>query len=484
MCQSPNITIYEACPPPPAPPPSPGTTAAPPPPPPTCDPNTFSYVTISYTCPYEGRTYTLYDVNAGCMPDWNTSKTFCENRGMELAPWDSDASNGALQNLCTSNKFTCWADGNKPAGLCPLLSQEGAVLFQTCDQRVRFVCRTTIYKRPSPPPPPPSCNPYTAPYRTQTYINPIDCKNYTLYDTAALCMADWYSARDFCGSKGLELVPYTEDAGMSGLTRLCSQNSFTCWTGAKSDTEFCPLMTASGQIVQQSCQQSVRWDCKTYTLYDMDAVCMTDWYTAGDICDSQGLELVPYTEDAGRAGLSELCCSQNSFTCWTGAKSDTDFCPLMTASGQIVQQSCQQSVRWVCRTTDSKCPPSPLPPPPPPPSPEPPPPPATARDNVLTLMDAGFEYRMYTVDAKQRLTHSGAAAYCGGLGAGWDLVPYTDNTGYDAVRRLCAANQFTCWLKRADSDQYCPLMAADGTLQMQGCQQDVRFVCRRPRQIA
>ncbi len=64
------------------------------------------------------------------------------------------------------------------------------------------------------------------------------------------------------------------------------------------------------------------------------------------------------------------------------------------------------------------------------------------------------------------------------MGAGWDLVPYWDANAYAAVRKLCADYQFTCWLQSKDT--LCPLMTADGSRQMQGCEQeDVRFVCRK-----
>ena len=104
---------------------------------------------------------------------------------------------------------------------------------------------------------------------------------------------------------------------------------------------------------------------------------------------------------------------------------------------------------------------------------------ACVGDNVLSLTDGGYLYRMWTVDAKQRRTYAGADAFCTGLGSGWGLVPYTDLAGYGAVRRLCANNAFTCWLKRGERDDNYPLMAADGTLQMQGPNQEVRFVCRQ-----
>ncbi|GLC76481.1 hypothetical protein PLESTF_001785900 [Pleodorina starrii] len=101
--------------------------------------------------------------------------------------------------------------------------------------------------------------------------------------------------------------------------------------------------------------------------------------------------------------------------------------------------------------------------------------------NVLYLTVGDYDYRMYDKSATQRMSHSRAATFCHGLGKGWNLVPYWDEKAYDAVRKLCADHSFTCWLDRKDTDAYCPLMAADGSRQMQGCEQDVRFVCRKKR---
>ena len=92
----------------------------------------------------------------------------------------------------------------------------------------------------------------------------------------------------------------------------------------------------------------------------------------------------------------------------------------------------------------------------------------------------GYEYRMYTIDATQRKTYDGAQHFCYSLGAGWDLVPHWDSYGYDAMKKICAANSFTCWFKKQEAYlALCPLIDAKGELQMQGCMQDVRFVCRK-----
>ena len=57
------------------------------------------------------------------------------------------------------------------------------------------------------------------------------------------------------------------------------------------------------------------------------------------------------------AGALYKLCRDNRYTCWTGGRDDsTDLCPLMTQEGYIVQQACEQPVRFVCRTTgESAC---------------------------------------------------------------------------------------------------------------------------------
>ncbi|EFJ41166.1 hypothetical protein VOLCADRAFT_98842 [Volvox carteri f. nagariensis] len=185
-------------------------------------------------------------------------------------------------------------------------------------------------------------------------------------------------------------------------------------------------------------------DCRNYVLFDVDAGCMPDWRRAKEVCDSSDMELAPAGEESSLDPSSDLCY-------------------LMSQEGDVHLQGCDQPVRFVCRSRYA----------------------GGDDPNVLTHEDeTGSQYRLYGMDAKQATTYDGAAAFCTGLGAGWDLVPYGDDVGYHAVQRLCSARLFTCWLKRANGFPYCPLMAADGTLQMQGCDQLVRFVCRRPRQIA
>ena len=50
-------------------------------------------------------------------------------------------SSAALRELCARRRYTCWMDGKLPSGFCYLMSQEGYILEQGCNQPVRFVCR-------------------------------------------------------------------------------------------------------------------------------------------------------------------------------------------------------------------------------------------------------------------------------------------------------------------------------------------------------
>ncbi|KAG2454371.1 hypothetical protein HYH02_001394 [Chlamydomonas schloesseri] len=205
----------------------------------------YPYATQTYHCESDCRTYTLVDINAGCMSNWAGASAYCESRGLELAPWDTDASNGALHKLCRDNRYTCWTGGrDERSGLCPLMTQEGHIVQQGCEQPVRWVCRT---KQPN-----------------TSYYCQNDCRTYTLYDINAICMVDYGQARVYCERTGGELVPYGEAPAMGALHKLCRDNRYTCWTGGRDERSgLCPLMTQEGHIVQQGCEQPVRWVCRT-----------------------------------------------------------------------------------------------------------------------------------------------------------------------------------------------------------------------------
>ncbi|KAG2487714.1 hypothetical protein HYH03_013713 [Edaphochlamys debaryana] len=433
---------------------------------PAATPHTYPYTTENYTCHADCRTYVLFDIRARCLPDWRTARKVCESKGLELAPHDEDASNGALKKLCRDNRYTCWASGHTEPNRCPLMTQEGRIVFQGCEQPVRFVCRTKE-PNPQPPsprppsprasPPPPKCEPRRFPYKTLNYTCEADCRTYYLYDVRAECMPNWWTAKEICESKGLELAPHDEDASLGAFRKLCRTNGYTCWASGHTEPNRCPLMTQEGRIVYQGCEQPVRFvcrtkesrcpakspppplhpshpvrnappsprpqsprppsppppsprppsplppspqppvyspppspqppsprppsprasppppkcdphrfpyktlnytcetDCRTYTLYDVRAECMPNWWTAKEICESKGLELAPHDEDASLGAFRKLC-KNNAYTCWASGHTEPRRCPLMNAQGRIVNQGCDQPVRFVCRTKEPRCP--------------------------------------------------------------------------------------------------------------------------------
>ncbi|KXZ46256.1 hypothetical protein GPECTOR_45g126 [Gonium pectorale] len=574
-CQFPNITFYEHCPSPPAPPPSPPSPRQPPTPPP-CDPLTYPYVNKTIYSPADCRNYTLFDIEARCMPEWEAARDFCEKKGLELAPWDLDASNSSLHSLCAANRHTCWVGGKTVPGLCPLMSAEGFVLWQGCHQPVRFVCRTKGTQclatppsprppsprppspkppspqppSPAPSPPKPVCNPHKT--TNITYFNTKDCRNYTLFDVHAVCPQEWHSAQQFCLARGLELVPHNDYAGKCALDTLCAKRGFTCWSRGPCQKDLCPLMTAHGEIHEQGCHQQLRWvcrttefkcpasppsppppsprppspkppspqppspapsppkpvcnphkttnityfntkDCRNYTLFDVHAVCPQEWHSAQQFCLARGLELVPHNDYAGKCALDTLC-AKRGFTCWSRGPCQKDLCPLMTAHGEIHEQGCHQQLRWVCRTTEFKCPasppspppPSPRPPSPKPPSPQPPSPAPSPPKPVcnphkttnITYFNTKDcrNYTLFDVDAVCPQEWHSAQQFC--LARGLELVPHNDYAGKCALDTLCAKRGFTCWSRGPCQKELCPLMNAHGEIHEQGCHQQIRWVCR------
>ncbi|PNH00422.1 hypothetical protein TSOC_011741 [Tetrabaena socialis] len=423
----PNFTAFAEC---PSPPPAPVMSLPPSPPSPSlCDGWQYPYKTLTYYSSADCRTYTLFDVGADCMPDWKTATDYCTKLGLDLAPWDDERSNDALQVLVAGRRFTSWVGGKTPAGLCGVMTQEGRVTFQGCYQPVRFICRSkssacppapplpppTSPLPPSPPapspsPPNPECNPATT--KNTTLYNPTDCKEYTLYDIDAECLVDWFMAKEVCEQAGMELAPHTYG---DVLLKLCRDRGFTCWTGGR-DSDLCPLMTAGGNIIKQGCNQPMRWVCRTKGCIAKCDLKYPGW--AVSVCDEDGARY------------------QN----WCYA----------ACSGLYLYTLCAPPAGTV-----------------------------TGGDNILTLKENGCEYRLFTVDAEMLLTYSKADESCTALGAGWGLVPHSDDNGWDAVRQLSAKNKFTSWVKKESDDAQCPLMDAMGLLQEQGCEdQSMRFVCR------
>ncbi|EFJ45708.1 hypothetical protein VOLCADRAFT_93852 [Volvox carteri f. nagariensis] len=351
------------------------------------DPFTYTYNKIKYDNAEEsGRSYTLYDIYpGGCLWNFTTAKAICEQDGLQLAPHGEAQSLAVLRELCAKNRYTCWMDGvpaDPSADLCYLMSQEGDVHLQGCDQPVRFVCRDQ-----------PCSNPFTYRYNKIKYNNTKESgRIYTLYDIyTGGCLWNFTTAKAICKQDGLELAPHGEAQSLAVLRELCAKNRYTCWMdGVPADpsSDLCYLMSQEGDVHLQGCDQPVRFVCRQRAA-------------------------------AGRAAARGV---------------------------------------------------------------------AVPSEGVLSLSSHGYDYRLYTVDAAVRMSYHGAVEFCQELGAGWDLVPYWDDSSnaYAAVLQLCADLQFTCWLKRKDDSRtgssgpmLCPLMAADGGLQMQGCEQDVRFVCRK-----
>ncbi|GIL67510.1 hypothetical protein Vafri_20867 [Volvox africanus] len=234
------------------------------------------------------------------------------------------------------------------------------------------------------------------------------------------------------------------------------------------------LLGAMPDCIKASCEQYNKEtyfnpiDGRNYTLYGSSYVtggCVRNFTIAKDTCEKDGLELAPQAEPESRFSLRKLCSVGRRVTCWLDGVppgEPTTQCYLMSQEGDIYAQGCEQLVRFVCRNKKITKPPL---------------------DDTLSLSTNGYDYVLYTRDATMLKSHSGAAQFCQNLGSGWDLVPYWESSSnaWAVMMELCAANGYTCWCKRDPAvDVYrCPLIGQDGTLQMQGCDQDVRFVCRR-----
>ncbi|GIL67524.1 hypothetical protein Vafri_20871, partial [Volvox africanus] len=210
-------------------------------------------------------------------------------------------------------------------------------------------------------------------------------------------------------------------------------------------------------------------DGRNYTLFSSKfgtTGVFTNFVTAKGICEMNGLELAPQAEPESRFSLRKLCSGGRRITCWLDGVppgEPTGRCYVMSQEGDIYTQGCEQLVRFVCRNKNITKPPL---------------------DDTLSLSTNGYDYVLYTQDATMLKPHSGAAQFCQNLGSGWNLVPYWDLTSnaWAVMMELCAANRYACWCKRypaAVDASLCPLIAQDGTLQMQSCDQEVRFVCRR-----
>ncbi|KAG2487715.1 hypothetical protein HYH03_013714 [Edaphochlamys debaryana] len=555
MCLNPGNSSTpppDACPPPP---PMPVVRAPSPPPRPACKPLTYPFKNASYYSNRDCLVYTLYDTEAACMPDWATAQQLCEAKGLELVPWDCDAANEALHRLCDDKEMTCWTRGPTPPGLCPLMNAEGVMVFQGCEQPVRFVCRTKEpscrIEPPSPPPPtppPPACDPYRTTYKTKSLVSSADGRTYTVVDTEAACMLNWFQASLYCGTAlDQELVPTTEPAAMAALLALCRDNAYTCWVRPKPDTlDTCSLMTELGEIIEQGCNQPMRWVCRTKEPRALTSPPPTKKPPSPRPASPPPRVRPPPSPPRVRSPPPPRPPPKVKSPPPSPKPSPPSPNPLSPPPPSPRPPSPRPpSPRPPSPKPPSPKPPSPKPPSPKPPSPKPPspkppspkpkppspapnPPPLNCTQrceahypnwalwvcdvqgkpyrnwcyaacagcemytpcpapsgsqpgaNVLVMTDGGFEYRMYTVDAMQRKPYGAAQVACKDLGSGWDLAPYADAASWAVAKRMCADNRFTCWLRREEGDALCPLVDAMGVLQKQGCEQDVRFLCRKP----
>ncbi|GIL67482.1 hypothetical protein Vafri_20885 [Volvox africanus] len=191
------------------------------------DPSTYPYKKIEYRNPAErGRLYILYDINGpdGCLNDFKTAKDICAKHKLELAPQDDSKSLAAVRQLVTSRRVTSWLDGKtSEPGLCHLMSQEGFVHEQGCNQPVRFVCRAVAAPASAPPSPPSQLSqacvdPFTYAYKKIEYRNPAERgRLYILYDINGPdgCLNDFKTARDICAKDKLELAPQDDSKSLA-----------------------------------------------------------------------------------------------------------------------------------------------------------------------------------------------------------------------------------------------------------------------------
>ncbi|KAG2491473.1 hypothetical protein HYH03_010258 [Edaphochlamys debaryana] len=312
------------------------------------DAHIYPYQTLGYFNAKDCKTYTLFDLGAGCMPDHTSAANVCEGFGLEMAPWGDAASKEALFATCKAKGFTCWIAGDCGAGLCCLLDAAGNKQEQGCMQPVRFVCRTktasptctaTTTPLPSPKPPTPKPPSPLPPGPQPPSPNPSPPKPPSPKPP---------SPKPPTPPPSSVLVTLPGGGTCDPLTFL--------YTTAKLDAS----------------------DCRTYYIFDLDAKCMPPF-----ACAYRGMELATWGEGVSQASVLSLC---KTYTCWVkGNDCGVGQCCLTSATGELLKQGCNQPVRFVCRTpvsaacgggTTTPLPtPPPKPPTPKPPSPAPPKPP-------------------------------------------------------------------------------------------------------------
>ncbi|GLC39783.1 hypothetical protein PLESTM_000940800 [Pleodorina starrii] len=83
-------------------------------------------------------------------------------------------------------------------------------------------------------------------------------------------------------------------------------------------------------------------------------------------------------------------------------------------------------------------------------------------------------YTLFDVDARCLIDWAKAKSVC--QRKGMELAPQGDKDSIAAVTKLCADNDFTCWLgSECDEPGLCYLMSQEGEVHKQGCKQPVRF---------
>ncbi|GFR47773.1 hypothetical protein Agub_g9541 [Astrephomene gubernaculifera] len=500
-CQSPDVTVYEKCPSPPGPPPSPVAPAVP-----SCNPYTSRYKNVSRYNPRDCRTYTLYDVDAICMPNWRAAKEYCSRQGFELAPWDKDASFGVLASLCKGSRFTCWAGGRAPEDLCPVMSQEGDMHFQGCDQPVRFVCRTKdgeCTPSPSPPSPrtsspkPPSPRPRPPSPSPPSPKPPSPLPPSPLPPSPSPPSPKPPSPRPPSPSPPSPKPP--SPLPPSPLPPSPSPPS------PEPPSPLPPSPLPPSPLPPSPSPPSPEPPSPKPPSPKPPSPKPPSPKPPSPKPPSPKPPTHPRSPKLPSPKPkppSSKPPSPSPPSSKPPSPSPPSARPPSPSHRFPRSPRPPPSNRHAPRPA-SLLPPSPRPPlhppirhPPspwsasaPPPSPASrsprasrrhlfPPPGPQSSANVLSLSAGGYRYRMYTADASKRMSYGGAEAFCGGLGEGWELAPYSEDASFGALTQLCAANHYTCWCRREQEDTLCPLIDANGVLQKQGCEQDVRFVCR------
>ncbi|KXZ46717.1 zsp2b [Gonium pectorale] len=104
---------------------------------------------VAYPNSDDGYKYTLFRGDAPNRRNYTDAVEFCESLGGELSPFNRRAPDGnsvrAVRFLCGGAATTCWVRQRMVGSqYCPLVSQEVVAQWQTCDQKINFVCRVKM----------------------------------------------------------------------------------------------------------------------------------------------------------------------------------------------------------------------------------------------------------------------------------------------------------------------------------------------------